>query len=97
LFSQKTFFAKRIAVSTSAITIPAVSASKQKRLSRFICRRQQDSLSQLVFQNSTGLVHFMTEPRNLTIDGDRLWNSIMEIAKIGATESRKPHVSTSST
>ena len=39
----------------------------------------------------------MTEPRNLTIDGDRLWNSIMEIAKIGATESRKPHVSTSST
>jgi N-carbamoyl-L-amino-acid hydrolase len=28
----------------------------------------------------------MTEPRNLTIDGDRLWNSIMEIAKIGATE-----------
>ena len=28
----------------------------------------------------------MNEPRNLTIDGDRLWNSIMEIAKIGATE-----------
>ena len=28
----------------------------------------------------------MTEPRNLSIDGDRLWNSIMEIAKIGATE-----------
>ena len=28
----------------------------------------------------------MTQPRNLTIDGDRLWNSIMEIAKIGATE-----------
>jgi N-carbamoyl-L-amino-acid hydrolase len=28
----------------------------------------------------------MTEPRNLTIDGDRLWNSIMEIAKIGPTE-----------
>ncbi len=28
----------------------------------------------------------MPEPRNLTIDGDRLWNSIMEIAKIGATE-----------
>ncbi len=28
----------------------------------------------------------MNEPRNLSIDGDRLWNSIMEIAKIGATE-----------
>ena len=28
----------------------------------------------------------MTEPRNLSIDGDRLWNSIMEVAKIGATE-----------
>ena len=28
----------------------------------------------------------MTEPRNLSIDGDRLWNSIMEIAKIGATD-----------
>lgn len=28
----------------------------------------------------------MTEPRNLSIDGDRLWSSIMEIAKIGATE-----------
>ena len=28
----------------------------------------------------------MTEPRNLSIDGDRLWNSIMEIAKIGPTE-----------
>jgi N-carbamoyl-L-amino-acid hydrolase len=28
----------------------------------------------------------MTEPRNLTIDGDRLWDSIMEVAKIGATE-----------
>ena len=28
----------------------------------------------------------MTNPRNLSIDGDRLWDSIMEIAKIGATE-----------
>jgi N-carbamoyl-L-amino-acid hydrolase len=28
----------------------------------------------------------MSEPRNLSIDGDRLWNSIMEIAKIGATD-----------
>ncbi len=28
----------------------------------------------------------MNEPRNLSINGDRLWNSIMEIAKIGATE-----------
>lgn len=28
----------------------------------------------------------MTNARNLSIDGDRLWNSIMEIAKIGATE-----------
>jgi len=28
----------------------------------------------------------MNEPRNLSIDGDRLWSSIMEIAKIGATE-----------
>ncbi len=28
----------------------------------------------------------MNDPRNLSIDGDRLWNSIMEIAKIGATE-----------
>jgi N-carbamoyl-L-amino-acid hydrolase len=28
----------------------------------------------------------MIEPRNLSIDGDRLWSSIMEIAKIGATE-----------
>jgi len=28
----------------------------------------------------------MSEPRNLSIDGDRLWKSIMEIAKIGATE-----------
>ena len=28
----------------------------------------------------------MTEPRNLSIDGDRLWTSIMEIARIGATD-----------
>jgi len=28
----------------------------------------------------------MTEPRNLSIDGDRLWQSIMDIAEIGPTE-----------
>ncbi len=28
----------------------------------------------------------MSEPRNLSIDGNRLWNSIMEVAKIGATD-----------
>ncbi len=28
----------------------------------------------------------MSEPSNLSIDGDRLWNSLMEMAKIGATE-----------
>ena len=28
----------------------------------------------------------MTEPRNLSIDGQRLWDSLMEMAKIGATE-----------
>jgi len=28
----------------------------------------------------------MSEPRNLSIDGDRLWQSIMDIAAIGPTE-----------
>ena len=28
----------------------------------------------------------MSEPRNLSIDGNRLWQSIMEVARIGATE-----------
>ena len=28
----------------------------------------------------------MNEPRNLSIDGDRLWASLMEMARIGATE-----------
>lgn len=28
----------------------------------------------------------MPEPRNLNIDGERLWDSLMEMAKIGATE-----------
>ena len=28
----------------------------------------------------------MSEPLNLSIDGQRLWNSLMEMAKIGATE-----------
>jgi N-carbamoyl-L-amino-acid hydrolase len=28
----------------------------------------------------------MSEPRNLAIDGQRLWDSLMEMAKIGATE-----------
>ena len=28
----------------------------------------------------------MTDTRNLSIDGNRLWDSIMDMAKIGATE-----------
>ena len=28
----------------------------------------------------------MSEPRNLAIDGDRLWQSLMDMAVIGATE-----------